>query len=214
VLSPSASLQLKTLQRIPLGRDSEVSLYLRSNKEISTISLNSATLEFRLERIGADKAKTVYGRKIIDNTRVIARQLPGGEEIRETISVPKDEALVGPQRELTRSFTLLQLFGRFVEPGDYVLIVEYENAISTEARFRVYIDRNETVPALIDLIEHQRLEIRVWARNTLFGLIGQPAWEPTAADGPLVVRANAESLRKWWMDNRRTWAEPDAGTEP
>jgi hypothetical protein len=97
-----------------------------------------------------------------------------GESYSVDISMPKD-------------------FNTYFSCGTYSISVLYEGKVSANNRFSAVLDYKKTVPTLIDLVGGSDEWTRMWARNKLFSIVGQPTWKPSRVDTKERIRKHSSS---------------------
>ena len=192
--------QLEIEERFSLGRRISLvfALEAKSTQEITTI--DTADVRFALTRVSSDGKELAKWEVSGGGARAVL--VPGaGDVVKFGRVQPKTQTIRKGDR-IGEHFDLSKTFGRDFDRGRYRLSVSYEGFLTVEARFRIVVYYKESVPALIDLIENGDFERKVWARNTLFIIAGQPAWSPSATDGLDKVKSEVQKLRAWWSEHK------------
>lgn len=204
--SSNVILEVEIEKQVPLAKEIPFTVILSAKKDPEVTTLETATLEFRLERLtpGATPGvmkRSISGHAVLDNTKAFVTRFPGGQDLIERVILPRRKVTLSAGQQLRRALQLSEVFQRRYGPGEYVLTAKYEDNAVAEARFKIVIYK-ESVPALIDLIEKGDFESKVWARNTLFIIAGQPAWSPSTTEGLEKIKSEVQKLRSWWVENK------------
>lgn len=196
------TLRLDLPRVVALGWRVPLTLILSSTEDRDVPTLDTAVLEYTLERFSPDQThKSVYAHRLDDGTRAMVTRTADGRELVEWVKGERKVVRLANGNRLERHLVIAEIFRKFSEPGDYMLTVRYESKLTAEAPLRVVLEYVESVPALIDLIESADTDTKSWARNMLWIVTGQPSWRPGKDDDPQMLQTRIRELRTWWREN-------------
>lgn len=202
----SLNLEIVIPEQVTLGTEIPVELSIANSsaQQEEIVALGSASVHLVLEKILPENQAEVDSEAYLGgNTRVVETKLPDGQTLIRSIAVVQETITLPPEGKTELTIDLGSAFGgRHFDPGTYILSATYEDELITEGAFQISIDPTQTVPTLNNLIEEGNFETKVWARNSLLILTGQPEWSPREDDSKEKVQSEVEKLRSWWESNK------------
>jgi len=170
-------------------------------QNLETYPLETAEVKFLLRQYSSGRLVTQREARIGGDTQTHITGSPGKELVR-TEAIRRQKIILQSGAKVELQLDLARVFERHLEPGPYVIEATYEGQFVATTSFRIMIYYAESVPALIRLMKEGVFEQRVWARNMLNTISGQPEWTPRQDDPPEKIENEIEKVHSWWMEHR------------